>query len=364
MIQVQANPLERLGISQEMVRRFCAQNGVGVHDLGKLIQTVSRHGSSPFHTDRNQTPGADQIFKDIQQAASEVDSEEKLGAAAISHLEKPATQIEHMREQFNLRLALITSKYEELEGALAKVLLGLPLGNDLFEMPDLQVNRFSTTVPNLSLLSKDGYIDFCQMFYDDRNTNCEYLVDSDGSLRKYNLVRFKDPIAEDAVETYTPKPDELIFGQIEPLSTGLSDPDIEQIDIYHHYFRDGEGQKLEGTKIIGSLNLGDLLVNEINEVLCNLFSLPHSDPKLPTEGLRAWRASKTNNSTNIATAKKELEGGFSTERFMLLLKHFLPSVRFGHVIVAYKKDRDKERFILLGANNPLHEKTPGLYKED
>ena len=344
MIEISLNPLERLGISQEMVKRFCAQNGVGVHDLGKLIQTVSRHASSPFHTDRNQTPGADQIFKDVQQAASEVDSEEKLGAAVSSYIGRSAGQVEMLREQYAFRLGLLQEKDKELREAFKNTLV-----QTIFHARAPKVKRFIISRPKLpevseQLETKPSDIFFPNAPIADDNVY-EYHIRDDGTIEVFDLTRHLELLHKSRIAIYSIKPDDLILES--PLKFRIEKDGCA----YHLLFtRQGinqaETKKLRGIKIIGYLALS----KEKNSIS------PYID--------EVFRAGTVSNlpQQQLMQYAKYLDEGLDIEQFMPLIYFLNGNEHQEFILLGLRPDKKGQpRIFLLGLSHEVHNRTHGKY---
>ena len=357
MIQVQTNPLERLGISQEMAKRFSAQNGVGIKDLSKLIQTVSRHASTPFHTDRNQTPGADQIFKDIQQAASEIDSEEKLGATVERYLDKPASQVEYTTALFRAKLEVIQREASALTDTFGKLFAYYSFGNGLFLPPSPQIRSYFVYKPDYStvfLTQRGGYIDFDEVYHPHQKVICEYSLDGNSNVKKSDLTTAN---LEDIrrVERYKG------FRKLAPIveridkitKTGLESK--EQC-----YLRNSSSVDLPEIKIIGIVNFGD-----INKYLSEVFGLETCYIEGGIFGSKSACRLKDSKEAQIKFIDeiiRNLTEGLTFEQFLPFITKLKQEHNNG-MLIGLRMQEEGPRMILLGLTQRLKENSAEVLVE-
>ena len=364
MLQVQTSPLERLGISQEMVRRFCARNGVGIKDLSKLIQTVSRHASSPFHTDRNQTPGAEQIFKDIQQAASEMDSEDKLDAVVNSYLAGPATQIDQLRAGFEAKLALLEEHSQSIAIALISSIIESASGSKIFTQKTFKTRRFCTSevgYENLrTQILREDAIDFKSIFAPhDHSRLIEYSVDENGNVTRYKLKSTLPETKHDIASTNTDY--ELILDSTKNIIRDLSQYDKH---LKHgHYRRVENGKVLNGLKIIGILYFKSRHREETtNLYLGEALSLSYDSGSMSIKADGTLNGQSISKSRLLEYITEALVNGLTLSQFLPLLNSYTTDPDDG-ILLGYRVQENEPRFLLLGDFWKLHKSTPGLYGE-
>lgn len=349
-IRLNVNPLEIIGVNPLLVKRFCAENGVGLKDLSKLVQTISRHASTPFHTDRNNSLAAEQIFTSIQQAASDIDDEAGLRTAVEELLQRPADQIEELNIQFNSRLALLEQKVSETEKIVSSMLNAAVLGDEMFEAPLFRTRRFCISPPKFNLITQASTVNFTEVFDHNILKPYEYFINDNGDLQRYKLKRYKTYISSDKIKTYKPEPYEVIFD-------GIFTPDqrfgFDYIDeeteskaspektSYDHFYREEGGEILSGIRIIGSISIQAEKLDEVFK-----------------EALGLLNSSNTFSRDNIL---RTLTEGFTIEQFKPFLS-FYSSNPESQVLLASNLRSNEIKIIPLGASFQIHKKTPHLFR--
>ena len=355
-LQVQTNPLERIGLNQRTVRRFCAENGLGLQDLDKLTKLAARHSSASFHPDVNKTPQAEQVFNEIQQAASEIETEDKLRAQVEQLMQKPGEQVERIREQHNSKLVLVQKKGESIANAFKILITTLSFGSEMFEPTLPKIQRFCLIEPDFLTLLQNDFLDFSGVYVNgELNRYCEYFIDSNGKILKYELKSFTQDINPRALIKYKPKPDELILDTFEDKGS----------DSYKHLYRVSSGKYLSDTRIIGVLFHDE--EDKINIALNKFFELAYDtsvDDTHVDPGEKPYKLSITprRGIKSITPIIQEFLEGFTLERFVPLINYFSFDFNFGFLLLACKMTETGPRIIPLGKMSHLHEKTPGLYR--
>ena len=367
-LKLRLHPLEEIGLSRNAIQRYKPENGVGISDLAKFVQLMVRHGSATFHPDINHNPHAEEIFRDIQRAASDVDTEEKLEAAARRYLEKPADQVEQIRQQYNDKLALIQQRQKEAEDALLSALLANVSGNELFEPPVPRIRRYCIDEPKLEAIFAGESISFKEVFYPTARNLFEYTLDSSGKVKRFKLAKSDLVVNADQIKRYNPKePNEILLYEKEP-TVLVKKGQGQEIFVHPRYLRDGKGEDLTDIKIIGSLDFNDPEFGDVNkasylnEALSKLFGLLHDEFWDHASKTALLEGTVANPRELAASIIGELKEGFTPDRFRPLLRYLSYNVTDNAILIGCKNPNDP-RIVLLGSIRKLHEKTPNLYRK-
>ena len=363
-LKLRLNPLETIGLSRHLLERFKPEHGVGPEQLATFISKMVVHGSAPFHPDINQNPNAEQVFKDINDAGSQVDTPEKLAIATQQYLARPADQVAQVREQYNAKLAQIQSRLSDRENILLQLLISNAKGNELFAAPNLRQRRFCVNEPAIDLLYRGRAINFGAVYFPSSGNLCEYQVDNSGNLRKYKLERSDHVLVADLIDKYKPKPEEIILNTEQPSQVERRGQKRE-VSIHPLYARSSKAEEINDLRIIGTLYFGDVGEHDknINLALNKVFGLSYDPVFEEAPKVQLIEGRTVSQDELVTPIAHDLINGIPLAKFKKLLRYISQGVQEDHSILIAYRESPEPSIVLLGRIPELHEKTPNLYRK-